>query len=120
MSDRADSLVLLVGCPEGLVATWRDVAERLSVTVQACEPSVLRRGFRRPPFAIVVMEDQYRAEPGIFDTLTGDGPTSLVRLESAPAESAPDAQESAQRLLAEAVLEAAQELTESNAASFPG
>ncbi|WP_052374490.1 hypothetical protein [Chondromyces apiculatus] len=116
MIDRADPLVLLVGCSEGLVAMWREAGGRLSVAVQEWEPGTLRTGALRRPFAVVVMDDRYRAEPTAFDALTREGPTSLVRLEDGDLIRQED-----QQLLAEAVLQAAYEMTAPGAtASLPG
>jgi hypothetical protein len=95
--------VLLVGCPEDFVAVCRETGARLAVAVQACGLEALRAtASAARPFAIIAMEDQYRRDPGAFDARARESSTSLVRLDADDVRGT-----GAQRLLAEAVLDAA-------------
>jgi hypothetical protein len=96
-------LVLLVGCPADFVAVCYEAGGKLAVAVQDCGLEALRAtASAGRPFAIIVMEELYRCDPEVFDAVSRGRATSLVRLDADEVRGS-----EAQRLLAEAVLEAA-------------
>ncbi|WP_437673136.1 hypothetical protein [Sorangium sp. So ce131] len=96
-------LVVVAGCPADFVAECRDAAVRFGVLVRECDLRSLRALMASSqPYALIVMEDLYRFDPGAFDAFVRQTPASLLRIDAGEAQD-PEAR----RLLVDAIFESA-------------
>jgi hypothetical protein len=95
--------VLVAGCPADFMATCGEAGARLGVAVRECDLRSIRAVIATlQPFAVLVMEELYQSDPGAFDAVIREMPTSLLRIESHDVRT-----DEARKLLVSAIFESA-------------